>query len=241
MTEYRDADHIRSYVRRATHMSASQRRAYGEYRERYCIAESERRRIALLPEGERTAELVAGFECVDAPLIVEIGFGMGDATAKVAEQNPRTNYLGVEVHRPGVGKLLSRIADMEIRNVRIIEEDAIVVLETLLTPESVDGFHLFFPDPWPKKRHHKRRLVRPGVVALLASRLKPGGYVYMATDWEEYALEAIELLGADAVLENPYDGFAPRKQWRPVTAFERKGSAAGRHIREIIFRRLPCT
>ena len=241
MNEYRDADHIRSYVRRATHMSASQKRAYDEYRDRYCIAESERQRIALLPEGERTSALLRSFESADAPLIVEIGFGMGDATAEVAEQNPDTNYLGVEVHRPGVGKLLNRIADRKIRNVRIVEDDAIVVLETLLTPESVDGFHLFFPDPWPKKRHHKRRLVRPGVVALLASRLKPTGYIYMATDWEEYALEALELLGANKLLENPHDGFAPRERWRPVTAFERKGSEAGRMIREIIIRRLPCT
>ena len=241
MSEYRDPDHIKSYVKRATRMSASQKRAYQTYRGRFCISEAERRLIRSLPVAQRTGGYTSHFESPAAPLVVEIGFGMGDATAEVAAANPGTNYLGIEVHRPGVGKLLDTLAKRDLRNVRIVEGDAILVLENELSPGSVDRFHILFPDPWPKKRHHKRRLIRPAIVSLLASRLKAGGIVYMATDWEEYALQAVDLLEADSELENAYDRFAPGQTRRAVTAFERKGREAGRTIREILFRRLPCT
>lgn len=226
MSEYRDRDHIKSYVKRATRMSAHQRDAYERLSATYCV-----------PRVSQPVDPRAFFPCPSHDLILEIGFGMGAATAELAEAMPGINFLGVEVYKPGVGKLLARVEEGELENVRIIHDDAILVLEEMLPPESLNGIHLFFPDPWQKKRHHKRRIVRPALTRVMQERLVPGGYLYMVTDWEEYAHAALEVLEGTTGLENEYDGFAPPREWRPRTAFEEKGRRASRPIRELFFRR----
>ena len=169
------------------------------------------------------------------PVVVEIGFGMGAATAIIAEQNPNINYLGIEVHTPGVGRLLGNIRDNNLQNLYIIEHDAMEVLEFMIPDNSVSGFHVFFPDPWPKKKHHKRRLMQRPRTNLLAKKLYAGGYIYMATDWEPYAEFALEELNLTETMKNKYDGFAPHQEWRPETKFEHKGLVAERKISEIFF------
>ncbi|MFP4113703.1 MAG: tRNA (guanosine(46)-N7)-methyltransferase TrmB [Spirochaetota bacterium] len=203
-------------------MSDHQRRSYERLHDRYCVRRE-----------ERPVDPTRLFPVPDRPLVLEIGFGMGAATAELAENFPQTNYLGVEVYKPGVGKLLSRIEERGLENVRIIHDDAILVLEQMVPPSSLDGIHLFFPDPWPKKRHHKRRIVRPALTQTMAQRLRPGGYLYMVTDWAEYAHAALDVLETTPGLENPYQGFAPPQAWRPRTAFETKGREAGRPINEL--------
>jgi tRNA (guanine-N7-)-methyltransferase len=228
MSGYRDRDHIKSYARRATRISEHQRRAYERLCGTYCIART-----------EHSVDLARYFPHPDRPLVLEIGFGMGAATAELAEKLPETNFLGVEVYKPGVGKLLSRIEARGLENVRIIHDDAILVLEQMVPERSLDGIHLFFPDPWPKKRHHKRRIVRPALTRIMASRLNEDGYLYMVTDWEEYADAALAVLGETPGLTNPYRGFSPPRDWRPTTAFEEKGRRARRPIRELYFTRTP--
>jgi tRNA (guanine-N7-)-methyltransferase len=171
----------------------------------------------------------------DAPFVVEIGFGMGAATAAIAEAMPGTAFLGLEVHAPGVGKLLSEIEARGLTNLRVCRHDAVEVVASMLAPGSVDGFHVFFPDPWPKTRHHKRRIMSPEFVALMASRLKAGGYIYYVTDWEEYAEATLEVLRAEPALENGSDRWAERMPWRPVTKFEQRALRDGRPIRELRF------
>jgi len=170
-----------------------------------------------------------------APVIAEIGFGMGAATAIIAGENPANNYLGIEVHRPGIGRLLWEIERRSLSNIRIVEHDAVEVFEKMIPPCSLEGIHLFFPDPWPKKRHHKRRLVQRPFTQTLAGRLKPRGYVYMVTDWEDYAQWALAELGATNGLVNTADGFAEPRAWRPRTKFEHKGLAKDHQVRELFF------
>ena len=172
-----------------------------------------------------------------APKILEIGFGMGETTAAIAQAHPEADYLGVEVHSPGVGSLLKRIAALGLANLRIIQHDAAEVLEHMITPGSLDGVYIFFPDPWPKKRHHKRRLMQPAFTALLASRLKPGGYLHVATDWEHYAQQMLDVLSAEPALENTAGRFAERPATRPLTKFERRGLNLGHPVRDLVFRR----
>ena len=172
-----------------------------------------------------------------APRVLEIGFGMGDTTAEIAAAHPANDYLGVEVHTPGVGSLLNRIAAMGLANVRVIQHDAVEVLYRMIAPGALAGVHVFFPDPWPKKRHHKRRLVQPPLVALLASRIKPGGYLHIATDWEDYASRILEVLSAEPLLANTVAGFAPRPAYRPLTKFENRGLKLGHRVWDVIFRR----
>jgi tRNA (guanine-N7-)-methyltransferase len=169
----------------------------------------------------------------DRPLIIEIGFGMGIATALIAEKNPGINYLGLEVHRPGVGRLLWEIDKRGLKNIRIIEHNAVEVLEKMVPPAAVNGFLVLFPDPWPKKRHHKRRLITRPFTDTLAEKLRPGGYVYMVTDWENYADWALAELAATPGLCNPHGGFAPPRDWRPQTKFEEKGRAKDHRVREL--------
>ena len=170
-----------------------------------------------------------------APRILEIGFGMGETTAAIAQEHPESDYLGIEVHTPGVGSLLKRIADLHLANLRVIQHDAVEVVEHMIAPDALDGVHVFFPDPWPKKRHHKRRLVQPAFVALLASRMKHGARVHACTDWEEYARQMLEVLSAEPALKNTAPGYASRPETRPETKFERRGLALGHRVWDLVF------
>ena len=171
-----------------------------------------------------------------APKILEIGFGMGDTTAAIAQAHPENDYLGVEVHTPGVGSLLARIAELRLANVRVVQHDAVEVLQHMIAPAALDGVHVFFPDPWPKKRHHKRRLVQAPFVALLASRMKAGAYVHTATDWEDYALQMLEVLRSEPSLANTAAEFASADS-RPQTKFEGRGIKLGHRIWDLVFRK----
>ncbi|GAB4222550.1 MAG: tRNA (guanosine(46)-N7)-methyltransferase TrmB [Spirochaetales bacterium] len=214
--------YIRSYVLRQGKMTKAQAKAYAEWKDTYCIPFAEGTSLdfsVLFPQAER--------------VVLEIGFGMGEATAQLAQEMPRTGFLGIEVHTPGVGKLLWEIHHRQLSNIRIVQADAVLVLQEMIAPESLDGVHIFFPDPWPKKRHHKRRLITDDFLTLLASRMKEGAYLYMVTDWEEYAFWMLERVDRCNFLQNPYRSFAPPIPWRPRTAFEQKGVREGRKINEI--------
>jgi len=163
---------------------------------------------------------------------------MGETTATIAARHPECDYLGVEVHTPGVGSLLKLIAERDLKNVRVIQQDAVEVLRDRIAPAALAGVHIFFPDPWPKKRHHKRRLVQPPFVALLVSRLKPGATVHACTDWEDYARQMLEVLAAEPTLENTASGYAARPQTRPQTKFERRGLELGHPVRDLLFRKV---
>ena len=173
----------------------------------------------------------------DAPKVLEIGFGMGETTAQIARSLPDRDFLGIEVHTPGVGALLRRIDEAGLANIRIVQHDAVDVVRNMIAAESLAGIHVFFPDPWPKKRHHKRRLIQPAFVALLASRLRSGGYLHLATDWEEYAQQMLEVLEAEPLLRNTAAGFAPRPGYRPLTKFEQRGLNLGHGVWDLVFRR----
>jgi tRNA (guanine-N7-)-methyltransferase len=170
-----------------------------------------------------------------APVVLEIGFGMGETTAEIAASQPETDFLGVEVHGPGVGSLLRRLELLGLRNVRVIEHDAAEVIEHMIAPGSLAGIHVFFPDPWPKKRHHKRRLLQAGFARSLAARLSPGGYLHVATDWEDYAEWIVEALQQSG-LRNTAERYAPRPAYRPLTKFERRGLGLGHAVFDIVFR-----
>ena len=173
----------------------------------------------------------------DNPVIIEIGFGMGIATAIIAERNPAVNYLCIEVHRPGICRLLWEIENRRLKNIRIIEGDAVEFLERKIADNSVSGFHIFFPDPWPKKRHHKRRLITRPFTDLLAAKLLSGAYIYMVTDWADYGEWALSELSAVPELANKYSAFAEAQTWRPQTAFERKGINKNHKVQELFFLR----
>jgi tRNA (guanine-N7-)-methyltransferase len=172
-----------------------------------------------------------------APHILEIGCGMGETTATIAAAHPENDYIGIEVHTPGVGSLFKEIATRELSNLRVVQHDAVEVVRDMLAPGSLAGIHIYFPDPWPKKRHHKRRLIQGPFIAELAARLAPGGYIHCATDWEEYAQQMLEVLSAEPLLENTAAGFAPRPDYRPLTKFEQRGQRLGHGVWDVIFRR----
>jgi len=172
-----------------------------------------------------------------APVILEIGFGMGETTATIAAERPQLDFLGLEVHGPGVGALLNRVEAADLRNVRVIQHDAVDVVAQMIPQASLAGIHIYFPDPWPKKRHHKRRLLRPEFVHALAQRLGPGGYLHAATDWDEYAQEILATFSEEPLLTNTVPAFAPRPAWRPQTKFETRGLKLGHDVRDIVFRR----
>lgn len=216
---------IRSFVLRQGRVSNAQRRAFDALLPRYGV-----------PFAPRAHDLDAVFGR-PAPKILEIGSGMGETTAAIALEHPENDYLAVEVHTPGVGSLLKRIADLGLANLRVVQHDAVEVLQEMIAPGTLAGVHLFFPDPWPKKRHHKRRLVQTPFAALLASRLRPGGYVHAATDWEDYARQILEVFSAEPMLENTAGGFAERPQTRPFTKFEQRGVALGHRVYDVVFRR----
>lgn len=214
---------VKTFVMRIGRMTAAQERAYNELSPAWCI-----------PFENKKINFVDIFGNTN-PIIIEIGFGMGDATAELAQANPNINYLGIEVHKPGVGKLLGEIKKRDLKNLYIIEYDALDVLEYMVGDNCVNGFHIFFPDPWPKKRHHKRRLVQRPKTDLFTQKLAPGGYIYFVTDIEEYAEFALEELENTPHLKNKYKGFADPQPWRAQTKFERKGMAADRKITELFF------
>jgi tRNA (guanine-N7-)-methyltransferase len=217
---------IRSYVLRQGRVTDAQRRACETLLPRFG-----------LPYSREPLDLDRVFGRV-APRILEIGFGMGETTARIAAQHPEIDYLGTEVHTPGVGSLLNRIVELGLANVRVIQHDAVEVLEHMIAPESLDGVHIFFPDPWPKKRHHKRRLVQPPFIALLASRMRPGALLHIATDWEDYAGRILETLSGEPLLANTADGYAPRPAYRPLTKFENRGLKLGHGVWDVVFRRV---
>ena len=216
--------HIRSFVLRAGRMSHAQKRSYENIFPLYGLKADE---TAVSDPGQL-------FDKAN-PLVVEIGFGMGMATSIIAEQNPGINYLGIEVHRPGIGRLLWEIEKKGLKNLRIIEGDAVEFIEQKIRDSSVSAFHIFFPDPWPKKRHHKRRLIKRPFTDLLAAKLLPGAYIYMVSDWADYGDWALRELSATPGLANKYSSFAEHQNWRPQTEFERKGILRDHEIRELFF------
>lgn len=172
-----------------------------------------------------------------APRFLEIGFGMGGATAEIARAHPGNDYLGIEVHRPGVGNLLKLIAQDGLTNLRIMSHDAVDVVNEMIAPDSLDGILIFFPDPWHKKRHHKRRLIQPEFVRMLVTRLKPGGTIHCATDWENYAEQILEVLSANPSIENTASAYAERPAYRPLTKFENRGLKLGHGVWDLVFRK----
>ena len=225
--------HIKSYVRRAGRMSAAQENYYAEMRPKIGIAYQ-----------PQAIDLAAVYGR-NAPKILEIGTGMGETTAKIADANRDNDYLGVEVHVPGVGALCKQIAERGLSNLRICQHDAVEVVRDMLPEGSLDGVHIFFPDPWHKARHNKRRLIQGPFVALLASRLKPGGYLHCATDWEPYAQQILEVLTAEPRLKNralatnpELNGYAPKPHYRPLTKFENRGLKLGHGVWDVVFERV---
>jgi tRNA (guanine-N7-)-methyltransferase len=217
--------HIRSYVLRQGRVSNAQGRALAELLPRYGLPYE-----AQPPDFDQVFGRAA-------PRILEIGCGMGETTAAIAQARPESDFVGVEVHSPGVGSLLRLIEALGLTNLRVIQHDAVEVLRDMIVADSLAGVHIFFPDPWPKKRHHKRRLIQPAFVALLASRLRPGGYLHLATDWEEYAQHMLAVLAAEPALANRAPGFAPRPDYRPPTKFEQRGLRLGHGVWDLVFAR----
>ncbi|MDY7029907.1 MAG: tRNA (guanosine(46)-N7)-methyltransferase TrmB, partial [Spirochaetota bacterium] len=199
---------IRSYVLRSGRLSSTAARALQDYSDLYAL------RFSSQPLD------LEGIFPVSRPVIVEIGFGMGHVTVELARTYPEYNYLGIEVYPPGVGRVLNAIHTMNLENLRVIQADAAQVLESMIPAESIHGFHIFFPDPWPKKKHHKRRLLQAGFLHTIAGRLQPGGYFYAVTDWEDYAEKILEAVAGEELLVNPYNAYAPPRQWRPKTSFQ---------------------
>lgn len=217
---------IRSFVLRAGRMGTGQQKALAELGPRY-----------RLPFADAPLDYAAVFGR-QAPVVLEIGFGMGGATADIAAARPDTDFIGVEVHEPGVGALLKHIGERGLTNLRLVQHDAVEVLRAMIPQASLAGVHVFFPDPWHKKRHHKRRLIQPGFVAALVEHLAPGGYLHCATDWQDYAEQMLAVLGAEPKLRNTADGYAPRPDYRPLTKFEQRGLRLGHGVWDLVFTRV---
>ena len=216
---------IRSFVLRAGRMGTGQQRALEELGPRF-----------VLPYTQAPLDPAAIFGR-QAPLVLEIGFGMGAATAEIAAGKPEMDFIGVEVHTPGVGALLKRIGETGLTNLRIVQHDAVEVLEHMIAPGMLAGVHIFFPDPWHKKKHNKRRLIQPGFVNKLVTRLAPGGYLHCATDWQPYAEQMLEVLTAEPALVNIAEGYAPKPEYRPLTKFENRGLKLGHGVWDLVFTR----
>jgi tRNA (guanine-N7-)-methyltransferase len=221
---------IKSYVLRAGRTTSGQAKAFETLGPRYLVPYQS----ALLD----AASVFGG----TAPLILEIGFGMGDATAHIAKVRPDDHFLCCEVHEPGVGALLKRIGEQNITNIRIVQHDAVEVIDHMLAADSLDGVHIFFPDPWHKTKHHKRRLIQAPLVNKLAQRLKPGGYLHCATDWEPYAQQILDVLNAAPLLRNrstapELGGYSPKPDYRPLTKFENRGLKLGHGVWDLVFTR----
>jgi tRNA (guanine-N7-)-methyltransferase len=218
---------VRSYVLRQGRVSNAQQRAWDTLYPRYGIP---------LSDHPLDAQGVFGRA---APLIVEIGSGMGETSVAIAHAHPGNDYIAIEVHLPGVGSLLKAIDEAGLTNLRVIRHDAVDVLEKMVADASLAGLHIFFPDPWPKKRHNKRRLIQPPLVALAARKLAPAGYIHLATDWIPYAEHMLEVLAAEPLLENTAKDYAARPAYRPETKFETRGLKLGHGVRDLVFRKRP--
>jgi tRNA (guanine-N7-)-methyltransferase len=217
---------LKSFVRRAGRTTDGQARAFAELGP-----------IFLLPYRAEPLDLEAAFGRA-APTVLEIGFGMGEATAHIAALKPETNFLCCEVHEPGVGALLKRIGEQQLSNIRICAHDAVEVLDHMLLPGTLAGVHVFFPDPWHKKRHNKRRLIQAPLVRKLADRLMPGGYLHCATDWQPYAEQMLEVLSQEPLLRNTATAYAPKPDYRPLTKFENRGLKLGHGVWDLVFERV---
>jgi tRNA (guanine-N7-)-methyltransferase len=216
---------IRSFVLRAGRVGSGQARALAELGPRF-----------MLPYQPQLLDLDAVYGRA-APKLLEIGFGMGEGMADMASAHPENDYLGVEVHTPGVGALLKQIGERKLGNVRVIQHDAVEVLTRMIAPGSLSGVHIFFPDPWHKKRHNKRRLIQPPFVRLLAEHLQHGGYLHLATDWGDYAVQMLEVLSAEPKLANTASDYAQRPDTRPLTKFEQRGLRLGHGVWDLLFRK----
>jgi len=223
---------LKSYVKRSGHFTDAQKKAYDRLSPEFLIP--------VVNENETTLINDAGLDFNKifnnrGDVIMEIGFGSGIATSRIAKDNPDKNFLAIDVHKPGIGRLLWEIEKNNLINIRIIEYDAVIVASKMIKEGSLNAVHIFFPDPWPKKRHHKRRLVNKPFINVLARCLKTGGYIYMVTDWEDYASRALEEMTLTDSLKNAYEGYAKRQDWRPTTRFEKKGLDKNHVIRELFF------
>lgn len=227
MTQIKKQQPIKSFVLRSSRLVGYQEQALKRYSERYVI-----------PFEKKLLDFPRIFGN-EHPVIIEIGFGKGEATEQIAKNTPYANFLGIEVFLKGFATLLSHVAKDGVENIKLIRHDAAEVLMHMVADESVAGFHLFFPDPWPKKRHHKRRLVQQEFAAMLVRRLISGGYIYCVTDWQEYAQQMLDVFSSLDTLTNPYGGFARRRLWRPMTKFEEKERQSGCEIYEIWVEKRP--
>ena len=218
---------IRSYILRQGRITKAQNKAIQENFQKY----------AVIFENKLT-NFSNLFKNKNNELILEIGFGMGTATAEIAKSNLNKNYIAIEVHSPGVGNLLKLIQESDIRNLKIIQHDAVEVLNIMIKNDSLDGIHIFFPDPWPKKRHHKRRLIQSDLLKLIAQKIKKSGYLHIATDWEDYALWIIDLLDKEELLQKTSNDFFKKPDYRPLTKYENRGIKLGYKVWDMIYRRI---
>ena len=227
---------IKSFVKRAGRTTTGQAKAFEVWGPQYLLS------YAPKPLNMAKAFALNGQASTSAPVILEIGFGMGEATAHIAKVRPQDHFLCCEVHEPGVGALLKRIGEQDIQNIRILQHDAVEVIDNMLPLASLDGVHIFFPDPWHKSRHNKRRLIQTPLIAKLAARLKPGAYIHCATDWEPYAVQILEVLSAEPLLQNTaandQGGFAVKPDYRPLTKFENRGLKLGHGVWDVVFQRV---
>jgi tRNA (guanine-N7-)-methyltransferase len=226
MTENENLPHrrIRSFVLRQGRLTKGQERALETDWPKYGIDYT-----------ENLLDLNEDFRRKDSKKILEIGFGMGDATAQIARTLPDADFLAVEVHTPGIGSLLKHMEELALTNIRIIQHDAVDVIQNMLADASLDGVHIFFPDPWHKKRHHKRRLIQTEFIKLLCAKLKSGGYLHVATDWQEYAEWVLEVLNAEPQLKNTAKDYAEKPNYRPLTKFETRGIKLGHGVWDLVF------
>jgi len=218
---------IRSYILRQGRITAAQTKAIQENLKKHAIVFE-----------NQPINFNDVFQNGSGELVLEIGFGMGTSTAEIAKANPKKNYIAIEVHSPGVGNLLKLIQENDISNLKIIQHDAVEVLNTMIKNDSLDGIHIFFPDPWPKKRHHKRRLIQDSFLKLMAQKIKQSGYLHIATDWEDYALWIIDLLDKETLLQKTSEYFFRKPDYRPLTKYENRGIKLGYKVWDMIYRRL---
>ena len=218
---------IRSYILRQGRITVAQTKAIQENLKKHAIVFE-----------NQLVNFNDVFKNSSRELILEIGFGMGASTAEIAKANPNKNYLAIEVHSPGVGNLIKLIQENHIFNLKIIQHDAVEVLNAMIKNDSLDGIHIFFPDPWPKKRHHKRRLIQENFLKLMAQKIKQSGYLHIATDWEDYALWIIDLLDKETLLQKTSKDFFEKPDYRPLTKYENRGIKLGYKVWDMIYRRL---